>query len=361
MEEYAQTELQTFVKKLKLNKHAFIFLDEIENVMKYCPDYSSKIKNPIDLVKIIDKVDKCEYDSLEKFDEDIQLMIDNCLTYNNLPNSWANKAGVAFKEYYKNNFDKLVSRIENHNKKKYILGKKRPAPGTSMTKPKSNSMLKSGLGESKSGKEDYIGVNSNITVLPFEDEKILKNIRSLFMSIKPHLNASEENVENVIHTLVEGFSKGNKSSEDLYDIGTKFISKYLNKKDEKNKFMKDFRTLIRDMKNKQKEESTKLDQKTLIKIDLNENEENREERIKLEKIRKTVKKYVEEHKVPGVYLDKEEYSIEPELKKKIYNFVIGLRNKFTTGNNINLKSEIKENNNKKEEIAYDENDLTNLD
>ena len=356
MDEYTQTELQTFTKKLKSNKNSFIFLEEIENVMKSCPDYSDKIKHPIDLVKIIEKVEKGDYDSLDKFNEDIQLMIENCLTYNNLPNSWANRAGVAFQEYYNNNYEKLVTKIENHNKKKYLLGKKRTAPGQGMMKPKSSSMLKSGLGDSKIGKDDYTGVNSNITVLRYEDDKIIKSIRNLFMSIRPHLNANEENIEIVINTLVEGFSKGNKSSEDLYDIGTKFISKYLNKKDEKNKFMKDFKTLIRDMKNKQKEESTKLDQKTLIKIDLNENEANREERIKLEKIRKIVKKYVEEHKVPGVYLDKEEYSIEPDLKKKIYNFVTGIRSKFTTGNNIN-PNEI---DNKKEIGAYDD-DLANLD
>ena len=356
MDEYTQTELQTFTKKLKSNKNSFIFLEEIENVMKSCPDYSDKIKHPIDLVKIIEKVEKGDYDSLDKFNEDIQLMIENCLTYNNLPNSWANRAGVAFQEYYNNNYEKLVTKIENHNKKKYFLGKKRTAPGQGMMKPKSSSMLKSGLGDSKIGKDDYTGVNSNITVLRYEDDKIIKSIRNLFMSIRPHLNANEENIEIVINTLVEGFSKGNKSSEDLYDIGTKFISKYLNKKDEKNKFMKDFKTLIRDMKNKQKEESTKLDQKTLIKIDLNENEANREERIKLEKIRKIVKKYVEEHKVPGVYLDKEEYSIEPDLKKKIYNFVTGIRSKFTTGNNIN-PNEI---DNKKEIGAYDD-DLANLD
>ena len=52
-------------------------------------------------------------------------------------------------------------------------------------------------------------------------------------------------------------------------------------------------------------ENYKKVQKTLIKIDLNENEANREERIKLDKIRKNVKKYLDEHKIPEIYLDKE--------------------------------------------------------
>jgi len=354
MDEYTQIELQTFLKKVKINKNAYIFLDEIENVMKSCPDYSSKIKHPIDLIKIIEKADRGEYDSLDEFNDDIQLMIENCLTYNQ-PQTWANRAGVAFQEYYNNNYGKLKIKIQKHNERKNLMGKKRAAPGTVSSKQKSINIK--GICESKNGKEDYNNINSSYNVLPFEDEKIAKNIRNLFMSIRPHLKTTDENIENIIKTLVEGFSKSNKNSEDLYDIGTKFISKHLNKNEEKTKFMKDFKSLIRDMKNKQKEESTKLDQKTLIKIDLNENEANREEKVKLEKIRKTVKKYVEEHKVPGIYLDKEEYSIEPELKKKIYNFITNLRNKFTTGNNINPKIE----NDNQKDNGYDENDLTNLD
>ena len=354
MDEYTQIELQTFLKKVKINKNAYIFLDEIENVIKSCPDYSDKIKHPIDLIKIIEKADKGEYDSLERFNEDVQLMIENCLTYNQ-PETWANRAGLAFQEYYNNNYEKLLIKIQKHNDRKNLIGKKRTTTGTTNSKQKSINLK--GIGDSKIGKEDYNNIGSNYSVLPFEDEKISKNIKNLFMSIRPHLKTNDENIDNIIKTLVEGFSKGNKNSEDLYDIGTKFIVKYLNKNEEKTKFMKDFKSLIRDMKNKQKEESTKLDQKTLIKIDLNESEANREERVKLEKIRKTVKKYVEDHKVPGIYLDKEEYSIEPELKKKIYSYVSNLRNKFTTGNNIHAKIE----NENKKDIGYDENDLTNLD
>jgi hypothetical protein len=366
MDDYFQQELQTFLKRIKINKNAYIFLDEIENVIKNYPDYTTIIKHPIDLNKIIEKADRGEYTSLDIFNDDIQLMIDNCLTYNQ-PNTWANREGLAFKEYYKNNYEKLATKIQKHIERKNMIGKKRMSTGTSYSKQKSVNIK--GINDSKNGKEDYHNIHSNYSVLPFEDDKIAKNIRNIFMSIRPHLKTSDESIENIVHTLVQGFIKGNKSSDDLYDIGTKFISKHLNKneeKTEKTKFMKDFKSLIRDIKNKQNEESTKLDQKTLIKIDLNENEENREQRAKLEKIRKIVKKYVEEHKVPGVYLDKEEYSIEPELKKKIYNYVINIRNKFTTSNNINTK--IENDNNKKEkekvkkkDIVYDENDLTNLD
>ena len=353
MDDYTQQELQQFVRKLKSYKYALLFLEDVNNIIEAYPDYPFKIKHPIDLLKISDKVDKNDYETLEQFDDDINLMINNCLTYNNMPNSWANRDGLAFQEFYNNNFPKFVQKIQKHNEKKLYLGKKRNAGSGIMSKQKSSGMLKGG--ESK-----MENINANITVVKYEDEKISKNIRTLFTNIKPYLNTTEDNIENVIHILIEGFNKSNKSSQELYDIGDKLIRKYLNKTEERTKFMKEFQSLIRDMSNRQKEESTKLDQKTLIKIDLNENEANREERIKLEKIRKTVKKYLDEHKVPEIYLDKEEYSIEPELKKKIYNHVMNIRNKFTTGYSANFnnnnKNEIKKDNPEEEE----DSDLNNL-
>ena len=90
MDEYTQGELQNFVRRLKSYKYSALFLEDINNVIKAYEDYASKISNPIDLLKIMDKVDKNEYETLEQFDDDIQLMISNCLTYNCIPNSWAN-------------------------------------------------------------------------------------------------------------------------------------------------------------------------------------------------------------------------------------------------------------------------------
>jgi len=357
MDEYTQGELVQFVKKLKSYRYAPLFLEDIENILKNYADYGEKISKPIDLIKISDKAEKNGYETLDQFDDDIQLMVNNCLTYNSQPNSWANREGLAFRDYYNNNFQKLVQKIQKHNEKKYYLGKKRVGGGGMLSKQKSVTSMKGG--ESKMGRDDY-NINSNITVVKYEDEKIAKNIRTLFTNIKPHLNTSEDNIENVIHTLIEGFNKSNKSSEELYDIGIKFVNKHLNKSEEKAKFMKDFKSLIRDMSNRQKEESTKLDQKTLIKIDLNENEANREERIKLDKIRKNVKKYLDEHKIPEIYLDKEEYSIEPDLKKKIYNFVVNLRNKYTIGNNLNSKDKIENKKDNNNNADVDDNDLINL-
>ena len=95
--------------------------------------------------------------------------------------------------------------------------------------------------------------------------------------------------------------------------------------------MKKFRKLIRTLQDEQNEEASKMEMKNLnIKIDLNENEEKRQEKSKLEQIRRDIKIFVENQKVPDVFLDPNEYSIEPVLKKKIYNFVMDIRNNRTS-------------------------------
>ena len=45
-------------------------------------------------------------------------------------------------------------------------------------------------------------------------------------------------------------------------------------------------------------------------------------------------------KVPDVYLDYNEYSIEPNLKKKIYQFIVGLRDEMTIATKVQEKNDL---------------------
>ena len=331
MDEYTLNESKEFIKKLKSNKNGYIFLQPIEELVNSLADYKEMIKYPIDLLKIEDKlVNKFEYNTIEDMKNDIDLMVNNCLTYNFQPNSWANKSAVQFKEFFNNNYKKLENKIEKHNEKKNsYLGRKRPNnqirddySTTSRFKGKSINTEKGELNSN---------INNNITVLKFDDEKIIKRVKNLFAYISPSLNASSESIDNVINILIKGFTKRNKSFDELYDDSMKFINKHLTEPEKRSKFMKKFRKLIRTLQDEQNEEASKMEMKNLnIKIDLNENEEKRQEKSKLEQIRRDIKIFVENQKVPDVFLDPNEYSIEPVIKKKIYNFVMDIRNNRTS-------------------------------
>lgn len=170
-----------------------------------------------------------------------------------------------------------------------------------------------------------------ITVFTYEDEKLAKRVRNLFETIRSDLNISEEAKENAINSLIKSISKRNKSFDQLFEDTMKFVNKHLKNSETKSKFVKKLRKMFRSLQDQQNEETNNLDGKALnIKIDLNENEEKREEKAKLETIRKELKNFVENQKIPDVYLDPNEYSIEPNLKKKIYTFILNLRNKMTT-------------------------------
>ncbi len=327
MDEYILGESKEFIKKLKSNKNGYIFLQPIEELVNSLPDYKESIKHPIDLLKIEDKLNKFDYKTIEDMKKDIELMVNNCLTYNYQPNSWANKSAVQFKDFFNNNYNKFLAKIEKHNEKKNtFLGRKRP--NNQIRDDYSTTSRFKGKSINNDKIELNSNINNNITVLKFDDEKISKRVKNLFTYIRPSLNASEESIEYVINSLINGFSKRNKSFNELYDEAMKFITKHLTTPELRSKFMKKFRKLIRTLQDEQNEEASKMEMKNLnIKIDLNENEEKRQEKSKLEQIRRDIKVFVENQKVPDVFLDPNEYSIEPVLKKKIYNFVMDIRNK----------------------------------
>lgn len=327
MDEYIINELKEFIKRLKANKNSYIFLQPIEELISTLQDYKQKIHLPIDLLKIEQKLVSSKYTSIEEMKDDLDLMITNCLTYNYDPDNsnWVNKVTLQFQEFLNNNWNKLRQKIEKHIEKRnnYLLQKQqlKEAEVTSISHVNYN-------------KSNDI-IDNNIAVFTYEDDKIEKRVRNLFASIKPFLNITDEARENIVNLLIKSISKRNKSFDQIYDDTMKFVTKHLTVAENKPKFAKKFRKLLRTLKEEQSDENAKMDSKALnIKIDLNENEEKREEKEKLDKIRKEMENFVDNQKIPEVFRDNNEYPIEPNLKKKIFSFICGVRNKMTTESDI---------------------------
>ena len=64
-------------RQLLLRLSTCIYLNTVQ-----VPDYHEYIKTPMDLSTIQDKVNELKYDNLDEFQDDITLMIKNCMTYN---------------------------------------------------------------------------------------------------------------------------------------------------------------------------------------------------------------------------------------------------------------------------------------
>lgn len=57
-----------------------IFIEPVDQ--NEVPDYGDIVKHPMDLQTMELKIKNCEYNSLEAFESDFNLMISNCLAYN---------------------------------------------------------------------------------------------------------------------------------------------------------------------------------------------------------------------------------------------------------------------------------------
>lgn len=70
------------LNRIKRSTYAYPFKKPVDVEEMGCPDYYDKIKHPMDLSTIKDKLDKDMYASPDQFRDDISLMLNNCYTYN---------------------------------------------------------------------------------------------------------------------------------------------------------------------------------------------------------------------------------------------------------------------------------------
>jgi hypothetical protein len=159
-------------------------------------------------------------------------------------------------------------------------------------------------------------INSIQVVSTAESEKITKKIKSLFYKISNSLNISEEATHDLINFIVKVIVKRTKTLDQVYEDTMKIVSKNVVSDNEKAYFSKKFRKLLRAIKEEQ-QENLKTENKLFnIKINLaegvehTEELENKEENMKIEKIKKEVFNFIENQKIPEIFREINEYQIE---------------------------------------------------
>ncbi len=76
------------ISTLRSDSNAWPFLEPVN--VKDVPDYLDVIKEPIDLSLIAQKHKNREYKNIREFVNDVKLMVNNCLTYNNVETQYYN-------------------------------------------------------------------------------------------------------------------------------------------------------------------------------------------------------------------------------------------------------------------------------
>ena len=291
---YWMLEMKDLMKRVKSNSNATIFIQPIEEIIASFPKYSTIIEHPIDLIKIENKLIEDHYNSMEEFKSDIDLLCSNCKVFNS-KNSWAQKVGEAFENFFNREFKKSLLKIEKYQQNLALSQnskKKIPQKSDNLTRM------------------NPLNPDQNIQIISsIDDEKILKKIRNLFLKLGNDLDISEENREEIINVILKSITKRNKSLDQIYDDTMKFLTKHLKNSEMKSFFSKKFRKLLRVIK---EEQNAQQDGKAFnIKINLNENEEKREEKDKLDKIRKEVLNFIDNQKITSYVMDiKSDFLIE---------------------------------------------------
>jgi E1A/CREB-binding protein len=81
------------------------------------PDYFDVIKTPMNLTYIKDKVKDAQYETLQAFFADVELMLNNALLYNSDPNNNYHIAAKEMKRKYKKIAKKIVLGLQKHSQR----------------------------------------------------------------------------------------------------------------------------------------------------------------------------------------------------------------------------------------------------
>ena len=144
---------------IKLDE-AYEFLEPVDYIKYNIPDYPKIIKYPRDLGSVKIKLEKNGYETVQDFLNDIQLIWDNCHTYNPPLNQITKYAQFCEKKF-KKEFEKV---------------------------------FKFSIDPSESYSHEFIGINEKIELkdkikelVDNEDNRALKNLKNYCLNIVPHI------------------------------------------------------------------------------------------------------------------------------------------------------------------------------
>ena len=100
-----KSKLMKIISIIKKLKEAYEFLEPVDYVKYNIPDYLDVIKYPRNLSMIQFKLENDNYPTIQSFLNDVQLIWDNCYTYNP-PNNYISKCAQFCEKKFKKEFEK---------------------------------------------------------------------------------------------------------------------------------------------------------------------------------------------------------------------------------------------------------------
>lgn len=105
------------ISKLKRNSNVSPFLKPVDPIALGIPDYFEKIKHPMDVSTIKSKLDNKAYKKISEFDDDFNLMFNNCYFYNH-PESYVYSMCKELQKVYVSYFKEMEKSKTKDTRKK---------------------------------------------------------------------------------------------------------------------------------------------------------------------------------------------------------------------------------------------------
>ncbi|KAI9090440.1 Bromodomain-containing protein [Phlyctochytrium arcticum] len=114
------------LKSIKRLKDAKPFLQPVDPIALNIPTYLDVIKHPMDISTMERKLKQNEYSSIEHFKNDMQLILDNCVTFNG-PDSAVSQSGKSVIRSFKKYMEKLPQNVKFDKSRKKSLAMDSPS------------------------------------------------------------------------------------------------------------------------------------------------------------------------------------------------------------------------------------------
>ncbi|KAK0208686.1 hypothetical protein DFS33DRAFT_1413599 [Desarmillaria ectypa] len=116
-----QKKVKAFLTAIKLLPEARIFNRPVDPILDGCPSYLEEIAQPMDFGTMSEKLAQNQYQTMEDFRTDFELVISNCRQFNPVK-TYPHDCAAVLEKYFRKEWPKLVERKLTFVEKRGLLG-----------------------------------------------------------------------------------------------------------------------------------------------------------------------------------------------------------------------------------------------
>ncbi|KAK0246182.1 hypothetical protein EDD85DRAFT_924985 [Armillaria nabsnona] len=186
-----QKKVKALLTAIKLLPEARIFNRPVDPILDGCPSYLEEITQPMDFGTMSEKLTQNQYQTMEGFRADFELVISNCRQFNPIK-TYPHDCAAVLEKYFRKEWPKLVERKLTFAEKRGLLGVM-----TSIVKDNVSWIFREPVDP------ELLGIPTYFQVIPRKDARDLRTIRAKLESDKyDTVEAFQADIALMIHNAI---------------------------------------------------------------------------------------------------------------------------------------------------------------